>query len=131
MALPRAGATLRFWPTARPASTPAAPFPAAAAARNLKASAPGELHRTDGHGDGSLRRVDDGDAQGRLERLAVPRHAGTAHDDDVGGVPIAQLLADLDHAHERLAVRGRLGHAHVERPFPGEALHEAHLAQVA
>src|SRR6516164_6762072 len=90
-----------------------------------------ELHRADGHGDGGLRRVDDGDAQCRLERLPVPRHAGTAHNDNVGGIAIAQLRADLNHAHERLAPRGRLGHAHVERPLAGETVHEAHLAHVA
>ena len=37
----------------------------------------------------------------------------------------------LDHARQRLLARGRLGHAHVERPLAGEARLRAHLAHVA
>src|SRR5262245_57211859 len=90
-----------------------------------------KLHGADGHRDRGLGGVDDGGAEGGLERGAVAGHAGTAHDDDVGAVLVAQLLADLDHAVERLLAGGRLGHAHVERSLAGETVGEPHLPQVA
>jgi hypothetical protein len=52
-------------------------------------------------GGRSLAGVDDGQAEGGLERGAVARHAGAAEDERVGAVFVAELRADLGHAGKR------------------------------
>ena len=73
------------------------------------------LHRADRHRDGRLGRVDHRDTERRFERRTVPRHAGTAHDDDVGAVLLHELSADRFHAGEGALVRCRLGDGEPER----------------
>ncbi|MEH2621340.1 hypothetical protein V1285_006286 [Bradyrhizobium sp. AZCC 1620] len=82
------------------------------------------------HGHRRLGRIDHGNPQRLLQRKAVTRHAGTAHHDGAGSVFILERAPDLDHLCERSFARCRLRHAHVERPLPGQAIHQAHLPEI-
>jgi flavin reductase (DIM6/NTAB) family NADH-FMN oxidoreductase RutF len=89
-----------------------------------------ELHGAECHGHGRLRRVDYGDPECLLQRTAVTRHAGATHHDSAGSVFVLERASDLDHLRQRSFARRRFRHAHVERPFPGQAIHQAHLPEV-
>jgi len=83
-----------------------------------------DLNRAQRHGDGGLRRIDDGNAERLLERDAVPRHPGTAHYYGLRAVLVLQRAADFDHPRQRCLAGRRLCNAHIERPFadpPGMA----------
>src|SRR5262245_59825672 len=57
---------------------------------------PCELHGADRHRHGGLGRIDDRNFERSFERAAVARHAGTAEDDRVGAVAVAEFAGDLD-----------------------------------
>ncbi len=92
---------------------------------------PRELNGAERHGRGRLRRVDDGNAEGVLQRLSHVSHAGAAHDNGAGAVLVPERTADFDHFGQRSAAGRRLRHAHVERPFAGKPVRQSHLAQIA
>ncbi|MBN8944827.1 MAG: hypothetical protein J0H01_35305 [Rhizobiales bacterium] len=85
----------------------------------------------DRHCDRRLGRIDDGDAQRLLQRLAVTRHAGTAHDDHAGAIELFQRAADRDHSRQPAFSRRGFRDRHLQRPLAGKAIHQRHLRQIA
>ena len=76
-------------------------------------------------------RIDHGHAEAGFQPRALARHAGAAHDDDVGAVLVDQLAADRGHASLRFSVVGQLGDAEADGEVGGDARLDAERAQVA
>ena len=97
---------------------------------NDRPSMLGELNRTERHGDGGLRRIDDRNAKRLLQWRAVPRHAGAAHYHSLCTVLVLQHATDLDHPRERRIAGRRLGDTHIDRPFTYHPVHQLHLPEI-
>src|SRR5690242_14523059 len=65
------------------------------------AALPAQPDAAESHRRCRLTRLDHRNAERLLERVAIPGHTGTAHDDRVGLALVAETPADLDHARER------------------------------
>src|SRR6266576_2985040 len=92
---------------------------------------PAEADAADRHCDRSLGWLDDRDPDGLFEIAAVTRHAGAAHDQDIGAVLVVQPAADIDHTRQCCALVDELGDAEADRQIAREPRANAHRRDVA
>src|SRR5262249_46372369 len=102
--------------------------------RSYASRSPTDADAADRHRDGSLRRLDDLDAERLLQGFAIARHAGAAHHDDIGLALVAELPPRRGHALQGQPLLSQLGDAEPDRQIADAAVaypHRRDIAQMA